>query len=253
MKKDLKTYIDKYIQDANEPDKKIARHLKEIIPKTTHLEKNILDEILEELEKAMEKGRGFKDSFLTVYKKYILAGDTIDAPLPALLTRIILDDTEFVEKINEERGIPSDREDIRDIVESKNRDNVDDLFKSIELNIREVVFATFDEDNMEADPFQDCSIKDIVNMLALNTGSFRDNQPLTAVSIRYKNRDDVLKRFPAFPDAGWYDGFYPSEKDDNYGRTKSREPSLKSMPEIVHENLRLTDVIEEIRFLVFRE
>ncbi len=33
MKQELNAYIDKYIKDAAEPDKKVARHLKEISPK----------------------------------------------------------------------------------------------------------------------------------------------------------------------------------------------------------------------------
>ena len=69
------------------------------------------------------------------------------------------------------------------------------------------------------------------------------------MSIRYKNRNDISKRYPVFPDAGWYDKFYPAEPDDKYGRTKSLAPSFKGMPEIVHENLKLADVIEEIEFL----
>jgi len=59
----------------------------------------------------------------------------------------------------------------------------------------------------------------------------------------------VFIRFPVFTDAGWYDKFQPTDKQDNYGRTKSLDPSLKSMPEVVHINLKLADVIEHIRFL----
>jgi hypothetical protein len=241
--------IDNYIQDAEAFDRKVAQHLKEIIPNTTHLDENIFNEIIREFKDDMDRGENFKNTFYKVCGKHILTGNIIEAKLPALLTRIILDDTEFMEKISEERGIPSSQEYIREIVDSKKKDQITELFKNIELNIRKVVFATFDEYDMDVDPFINYSIKDIVNMLALNLSSFNENQPLTAVSIRYKNRGDVIKRFPVFPDAGWYDKFYPSDKDDKYGRTKSLDKSLKNMPEIVHENLKLADVIEDIRFL----
>jgi hypothetical protein len=245
----LDEYIENYIQDAEAFDRNVAQHLKEIIPNTTHLDENIYNEIIREFKDDMDRGENFKNTFHKVCGKHLLNGNIIEAKLPALLTRIILDDTEFMEKIAEERGIPSSQEDIREIVDSKKKDQIAELFKNIELNIREVVFATFDEYDMDADPFVNYSIKDIVNMLALNLSSFNENKPLTAVSIRYKNRDDFVKRFPVFPDAGWYDKFYPSDEDDKYGRTKSLDQSLKNMPEIVHENLKLADVIKDIWFL----
>lgn len=116
-------------------------------------------------------------------------------------------------------------------------------------NRREVVFAVFDEDEPASDPFGDNNIEDIINMLALDRSAFRKDEPLTAVSIRYRNRDDVIKRFPVFIDAGWYDKFHPPGKNDKYGRTKPLDESFKGMPEIVHKNLKLSDIIEEIRFL----
>ena len=249
MELKINDYIDSYVLDAEGNDLQVARHLKEIIPQTTHLDERILKEIIHELKKGMDAGKSFKVAFNEICRYYVLSGNVIQAKLPTRFTRIILDDTEFVEKIAEERGIPSSRDDIREIVESKKRNSIKQLFRDMELNIRKVVFATFDENDMEADPFVDFSLRDIVNMLALDTNVFAESKPLTAVSIRYKNENDVLKKFPVFPDAGWYDKFHPSDKDDKYGRTKSLDPSLKNMPEIVHENLKLADVIEDIRFL----
>lgn len=246
----LEKYIESYIQNTDySEDKKIALHLKEIIPSTSHLAKDTLNEIIEALKKEMDNGKDFKVTFQNVCPKYILTGDTIQGKLPRLLTRIIIDDTEFLEKVSEEYGVPSSRDDIKKIVDSKDKDNITGLFRNIELNIRKVVFATFDENNMEADPFVNHTLKAIIGMLALNKRLLRRDIPLTAVSIRYKNKDDILKRFPVFTDAGWYDKFYPSEKHDKYGRTKPLDKSLKSMPEVVHENLKIADVIEEIRFL----
>jgi hypothetical protein len=246
----LETYIENYIQNTDySEDKKIGLHLKEIIPSTSHLDKDTLNEILEALKKEMDNGMDFKMAFQKVCPKYILTGETIQARLPRLLNRIIIDDTEFLEKVSEDRGIPSSRDDIKKIVDSKDKGNITGLFRNIEINIRRVVFATFDENDMEADPFERHTIKGIIGMLALNQRLLRKDKPLTAVSIRYKNKDDILKRFPVFTDAGWYDKFYPSEKQDKYGRTKPLDKSLKSMPEVVHENLKMADVIEEIRFL----
>lgn len=248
----LNDYIDKYIQSADgaaEADKNVARHLKAIIPQTTHLDEDTFMEIVEELKKGFDNGHNFKNAFRKVCQEYILTGNIIEAELPGILTRIILDGTEFVEKITEERGIPSSRDDIRKIVCSKKRNDLAQLLKGMGLNIRKVVFATFDENDMDADPFIKLGLRDIVRLLALDASSFRNDQPLTAVCIRYENRDDVEKRFPVFPDAGWCDRFFPSAWDDNYGRTKCPNPKLKGMPEIVHENLKLSDVIEDIRFL----
>ena len=106
-----------------------------------------------------------------------------------------------------------------------------------------------DEYIKEADPFKNNTLKDIVNMLALDTRLYNASNPLTVVSIQYRNRNDVIKRFPVFTDAGWYDKFYPSHKTDKYGRTKPLDESSRGMPEIVHVNLKLADIIEDIRFL----
>lgn len=119
----------------------------------------------------------------------------------------------------------------------------------MELNIHNVVFATFDENDMEAYPFENYTIDEIICMLALNKSLLPEDQKLTAVCIRYENKDGILKKFPVFIDAGWCDKFYPPDKLDKYGRTKPLDESVKSMPEVVHENLKMKDVIEEIRFL----
>jgi hypothetical protein len=244
----LDKYIDEYIRDAEEDDKKVALHLKKIIPQTAHLDEMVLNAIIKELKREIENGKDFKAAFRTAGDKYILKGDVITAKLPRLLTRIILDETEFIEKISEERGVPSSNVEIRKTVDSGKRTEIAQLFKKMELTIGKVVFATFDENNMEVDPFVNYDIKDIVSMLALNT-AYLNNRPITAVNIRYRNRDDLVKRFPVFVDAGWYDKFYPSDEDDKYGRTKSLNSSLKNMPEVVHENAILADIIEGIRFL----
>ncbi len=248
----LDDYIDNYIQDAEAFDRKVAQHLKEIIPNTTHLEKNTFIEIIEDLKKEMDNGENFKNAFHKMCRKYILTGDVISADLPEILTRVILNDLKFLEKIAKDRSISLSRENIKRIIDSRNRQRIVKLLKDLTLSVKKVVFATFDEGDSEADPFKEAKLNDVINMLALaldKKSSFKENRPLTAVSIRYKNRDDVLKRFPIFPDAGWNDKFYPSGKDDKYGRTKSLDPLLKNMPEIVHENLKLVEVIEDIRFL----
>jgi len=242
--------IDNYIQDAEAFDRKVAHHLKEIISTTTHLDENIFIEIIEDLKKEMDNGENFKNAFHKMCKKYILTGDAISADLPEILTRVILDDLKFLEKIAKDRSISFSRENIKRIIDSRNRQRIDKLLKNLTLSVKKVVFATFDESEPEADPFKKYKLNDVINMLALEKKSaFKEIRPLTAVSIRYKNKDDVLKRFPIFPDAGWNDKFYPSRKDDKYGRTKSLDPLLKNMPEIVHENLKLAEVIEDIRFL----
>jgi hypothetical protein len=247
----LDGYIDEYLQHADEFDKKVALHLKEIIPKTVHLDKKVFKEIIEELKKEIENGKDFKAAFHKVSENHILKGDIIKAELPRFLVRIILDENEFIEKGIEMRGIPSNqvRKKIKSTVASKRRKKIARLFKNAKLSIHDVVFATFAENDMEVDLFANDDIKDVVSMLALNICNLNKDRPITAVNIKYRNKYDIVKRFPVFTDAGWYDKFYPSDKKDKYGRTKSLDPSLKNLPEVVHENLRLVDVIEEIRFL----
>jgi hypothetical protein len=246
----LDDYIDRYIQDAdNEVDKEIARHLKEIIPRTTHLDKNVFNEILEALKKEMDNGKDFKTAFLQVCREYGLVGDIIKAALPQILTRVILNETQLIMKISRNRAIPISRGEISDIVRSESRKKIDDLFNNLRLGNKRLIFATFDENTPEADPFEKYTLSDIINMLALDRSAYKDNQVLRAAKIRYGNQDNVFKRFPVFTDAGWYDKFHPSEKHDKYGRTKPLDKSAKSMPEVVHENLKMSDVIVDIRFL----
>lgn len=257
----LDDYIDDYIQHANEFDKKVAMHLKEIIPKTTHLDKKVFKDIIEELKKEIESEKDFKAAFRIVCEKYILKGNVIKATLPGLLTRIILNESNFLKEVARNFSVARDLdvplesiikpEDIINVVDSRDKKSIAKTFGDTKLNNRrEVVFATFDENDMESDPFINDALKDIVNILALwDTNLYKEEQLTTAVSIRYRNRDDIIKRFPVFTDAGWYDKFHPSDKEDRYGRTKSLDPSLKSMPEVVHKNLKLSDVIENIRFL----
>jgi hypothetical protein len=263
MKFLLDKYIDNYAKNAKYPnDEKIALHLKDIIPKTTHLDENIYSKVVEDLRNEIEKDneKGFKNAFMKVCKKYILIGDVIKAELPFILTRIILNEFNFIKEIAQNFSIAPDLEeslesiikpeDIINAVDSKDKEDIEKTFGDSKLHSRrEVVFATFDEDEPASDPFLNNNIEDIINMLALDTSVFKKNEPLTAVSIRYRNRDDVKKRFPVFTDAGWYGKFYPSERDDKYGRTKPLDKAVKGMPEIVHENLKLADVIEDIRFL----
>jgi predicted urease superfamily metal-dependent hydrolase len=55
MKFALNDYIDKYIRNAKyTANKKIAQHLKEIIPQTTHLHRETFKEIIEELKMKMD-------------------------------------------------------------------------------------------------------------------------------------------------------------------------------------------------------
>jgi hypothetical protein len=245
----LNDYIDEYIRDAEEDDKKVALHLKEIIPKTTHMDRKIFNEINEQLKEKRENGEDFNVAFHEVCNKYILKGDLIEAELPCTLTRVILDDSKFINKIGEGRALPITRDYVREVVDSNDRSVIDRLLGTFKLSLRDVVFATFAEKELEADPFIDCTLKDIVNILALDISSFSKDQPLTAISIRYRNNDEVKKRYPAFPDAGWCNNFHPPEKYDKYGRTRPLDNWHKGIPEIVHENLRLAEVVEQIRFL----
>ena len=91
MKFALDDYIEKYVKNAKyTANKKIARHLKEIIPQTTHLHRETFKEIIGELKTKMDSGENFKNAFQRVRKKFILTGDTIKAELPGLFTRVIV-------------------------------------------------------------------------------------------------------------------------------------------------------------------
>ena len=259
MKQDLNAYVDKYIRDAGEPDKKVARHLKEIIPKTTHLDKNILDEIIEELKKEMEndRERDFKNVFLNVCQKYILKGDIIAAELPEVLTRIIPHKEKYlmnlIINIENRHRKPYFRRELNMAFASGDKKRIIRLLRKLPkawLSRNKVVFATFDETGGTNDPFENRKVIEIINMLALDKDVFNTDEPYSAVKVRYRGGVDLEKRYPTFSDAGWWDTFFPADKNDNFGRTKSLDPSLPGMPEVVHRNMKFSDVsIEDFDFL----
>jgi hypothetical protein len=253
----LDDYINKYVQDAGDADKKVARHLKEIIPRTTHLDENGFNEIIEELKQEMDRGKDFKDTFFRVSDKYILKGDFIEAELPDILTRIIPNREKYIMNliinIENRHRKPYVRRELKIAFASGNKNRIIRLLRKLRktsLSRNKVVFATFDEKNKDRDPFLDCKVIEIIDRLALDKDVFDQDEPYTAVKVRYSKGEDFDKRYPIFIDAGWWDKFFPAEIDDNYGRTRSLDPSLPGMPEVVHENMKLSDVIiEEFEFL----
>ena len=254
MKFILDNYIEKYLQNEdNTDDRKIARHLKKIIPQTRHMDKKTFNEIIEEFKKKMNNDCNFKAAFREVCEEYVLVGSRIKANLPGIFTRIIINDLKFVNRIVNNRSIPVSRKKIKNIVRRGDRGNIERLFTGMNLGIRKVVFATFARNAAEVDPFKQCNLDDIVNMLALDISWYKEKKPLRAVKIRYTNEKAVIKRFPVFTDAGWSDRFYPAKKNDKYGRTKPLIRTFKGMPEIVHENLKLGKVIVDIDFLIMKE
>lgn len=254
MKFILDDYIERYLQNEdNADDRKIARHLKKIIPQTNHMDKNTFNEIIQEFKKQMNNGCDFKAAFQEVCERYVLTGARIKANLPGIFTRIIINDAKFINHIVNNRSIPVSRKRIKNIVRRGDRRNIEKLFTGMNLGVRKVVFATFDENATEVDPFKKCNLDDIVNMLALDISWYKEKKPLRAVEIRYTNEEAVIKRFPVFTDAGWNDRFYPAKKKDKYGKTKPLNRTFKGMPEIVHENLRLARVIVDIDFLKMKE
>jgi len=254
MKFILDEYIEKYLQNEdNADDRKIARHLKKIIPQTRHMDKKTFNKIIEEFKKKMNNGCNFKAAFREVCEEYVLVGSRIKADLPDNFTRIIINDSKFINYIVNNRSIPVSRKKIKMIVRRGDRGNIERLFTGINLGIKKVVFATFDENDPEVDPFRKCNLDDIVNMLALDISWYKEKKPLRAVKIRYTNKKSVIKRFPVFTDAGWSDRFYPAKRNDKYGRTKPLKRTLKGMPEIVHKNIKLGKVIVDIDFLKMKE
>ncbi len=245
----LDDYIDKYLQDAGHADKKIAQHLKEIIPKTTHLDENTFNEIIEKLKQEVDKGRDFKSAFNAVCKVNFLNGDFIKADLPDILTRIILNKTAFISYMKKGLKQPYTVEEIEAIFTSGNKKLIITLLGEFKLAKKKAAFATFDERREDGNPFLNDRLEDVINQLGLDVNAFAEGEPHTAVKIRYKNDEEMGKRYPTFLDAGWYDKFYPADKEDNYGRTKSLDPTLKNMPEVVHENLELSDIMEDIELL----
>ncbi len=241
--------IDNYIQDAEAFDRKVAQHLKEIIPNTTHVDERIFKEIIWDLKREMDKGTDFKEAFNGICEIYFLKGDIIKAGLPGLLTRIILSKTMFISYIKKtHKGAYASRE-IENIFASGQKALMMLLLGKLNLAKKNVVFATFEEKRKDGNPFLKNSVEEIIHRLALNKNVFRENESPSAVKIRYKNKENVEKRYPTFNDAGWNDKFYPAEIDDNYGRTKSLNPRLEGMPELVHKNLKLADVVQDIVLL----
>jgi hypothetical protein len=250
MKFALDDYIDKYIRNSKyTTNKKIAVHLKEIIPQTTHLNRETFKEIIEELKIKMDNGENFKNVFQKVRKKFILTGDTVEAELPFILTRVIVNIRLFLDYLSSRLGM--ELKDIEDRIDSNDAKQFLRLIADLELAPprNNVVFSTFDEDNPDNDPFVNHKVKDIINRIGKDRSSFKISEPLSVIKIRYRNKDNIEKKFPIFPDAGWYDKFYPSKKEDKYGRTKSLDPQLKNLPEIVHENLTFAEVTEEVELL----
>jgi hypothetical protein len=247
----LNKYIDGCVEKTkSDKDKEIARHLKEIIPKTAHLDERIFKEILNELKKEMDSGGDFKTAFYKICRKYILAGDLISAELPRLLTRIILNKTKFISFLKRESDTPFSEKQIETIFASgKNRKLIYALLNKVTLSKREVVFATFDEKNGDRDPFLNHKVIDIIHRLALNRDAFEKNETLTAIKIMYRNSIDFEKKYPTVIDAGWWDRFYPASENDDYGRTQSLDDSLAGMPEVVHKNMRLIDILENVEFM----
>ena len=249
----LDDYIDDYIRDADadadEFDKMVALHLKEIIPKTAHLEETVFNEILTELEKEMNNGKRFKKAFLKISKKYHLTGNIIKAPLPNTLTRIIVNARLFIKYLSRRLGMHE--KEIKRRLTSDGVINFVELIDFLELAPpgSNVVFAAFDENDPEDDPFRNHSVKDILNRLGKGISSFNEGESLNAVKIRYKNLVNIEKKFPVFLDAGWYDKFFPAKRDDKYGRTRSLDSSLEGMAEIVHRNLKISDITDDIQLL----
>jgi hypothetical protein len=250
MTNTLDDYINQYIQEAAESDKKVALHLKEIVPGTTHLDERIFYEIIKEFKEKMDKGKDFKTAFRQVCEMYFLNGDTIKAELPGILTRIILNKKKFISFIKQESDIPYSEKELEIILtREENEYLVVDLLKNVNLSKNKVVFATFDERKENEDLFSNHKVIDIINMLALDRDTFEEGEIYSAVKVRYRNSERFENRYPTFIDAGWWDRFYPSAKDDDFGRTKSLDPALPDMPEVVHENVKISQVLEDIDFL----
>ena len=197
----------------------------------------------------MDDGKDFKIAFHAVREKYLLRGDIIEAELPDILTRVILNKKKIIFNIQRNLKTPFSEKRIAMIIKSKNKHHIARMLGKMKLSSDTVVFATFDEKRKDANPFLHHKIIDIINRLTLDKDAFERDVPITAVKIRYKDTKDMDKRFPTFIDAGWYDKFYPAKKSDKYGRTRSLDPLLEGMPEIVHENIKLADVIEDIDLL----
>ncbi len=254
MERTLNTCIDNYIEQSTTPsDKKTAQHLKTVIPMTKHLETTTFNHFKEALLQE-NTNTDFKDAFITVSPRFVLKGNIITAELPNILTRIILNKANFITFLKRSCNIPFSTNQIESVLAlGDNEQLIRLLLNNINLSKHKVVFATFHEENLANDPFANHSVKDIINLLALDQDVFESGRPLSAIKIRYHNRDSFTKRFPTFIDAGWWDKFFPAHENDNYGRTKCLDGSPQGMPELVHQNVRIPDVLESIEVLEDRQ
>jgi hypothetical protein len=252
----LDEYIDEYIRKSKTTrNKEIARHLKKIIPKTSHLNESIFKKAVEEIKTQIENDRekDFENAFFKVCEKYVLKGDIIEADLPGILTRIIPNRNKFLLNIEYQHKKPYAGRELNMAFTSGDMSRIIRTLGKLRkaaLSNGKVVFATFDEEHRDRDPFSGRKVIEIINQLALDKEVYDDAEPYTAVKLRYRNSKKFDKRYPTFIDAGWRDTFYPADKKDKYGRTRSLDPLLPDMPEVVHENMKLADVIvEEFEFL----
>jgi hypothetical protein len=246
----LHSCIDCYIKKTTIAcDKKTAKHLKSILPLTKHLQKETFKDFCDALLKENKK-KDFKESFIKVSPEYVLKGDLIRAELPNIFTRIILNKSKFISYLKRISNIPFSARQIESLLTvGENQELIHQLLKNIYLSRHEVVFATFDEEDLFKDPFLNYGVIDIINMLALSRDIFESDRPLTAIKIRYRDQDNLEKRFPTFIDAGWWDKFFPAKEKDSYGKTKSLDKSLPGKPEIVHQNAKMSNLLLSIDIL----
>ncbi len=236
-----------YIKRARKTgNKEIALHLLDIIPKTCHLNDAIFNSIQNEIKDKIDAGRSFQVAFDRVSRKYVLQGHLITAKLPAVLIRIIANKEKFLEKVSNKINIPID--------ELKNqmavmgiKDFAPRLGKLSEGG--KMVFATFDDTNMEKDPFENSKADEIISRAALDMNSFDEGEPITVVKIRYRNLAHIDKKFPSFADAGWRKTFFPANKNDKYGRTRSLNSKWDGVAEVVHKDVKMSEVIEDGAFI----
>lgn len=261
MDKYIDSYIEKVIEKIDDSEKKrrekdIALHLKDILPIDSHIETRTYEWVITEIKEQIEKRTeiDFKDIFNDVCKKYILRGEIITAELPHILTRIILNMDKFLLHLIDKSNIPFARDELTIAFASRDKKRILKQLKKMK-NARlaggDVVFSTFDETSKDKDPVLNLKIIDIINKLALDKDIFEgDGKPYTAVKIRYRNSDAFDKKYPTFMDTGWNDKFFPSENNDNYGRTRNLVTGLPDMPEVVHKNIPFPRItIDEIDIL----
>jgi hypothetical protein len=263
LDKYIDSYVVKVIEKMDDLEKKqrqekIALHLKEILSIDSHMEAGIYDKVITEIIKQIENRSetDFEDIFTGVCRKYTLNGSTITCVLPRILIRIILNKDKFLLKIRDKCNIPAARDQLAAAFASGNKERILKQLQKLKkagLSGGDVVFSTFDETGKGEDPLLNLKIIDIINKLALDKDVFEgDGKPYTAIKIKYRNSDDFVKKYPTFMDTGWNDKFFPSEKDDKYGRTRNLITHLPDMPEVVHKNIPFagvmlddTDILED--------